>query len=149
LLLISANNLGFHLIFGFLESFSATKFCRFSEVAKTDEYKFLESHFEMFTAKSLDDNVALLKSTHYNSSLTGIKAECILNEVPTFHVATNYIVVTMHDILEGIVPYELQLILPQLIKENVDEQELKSLIINFSCNPLDQNSKPLLYVQAT
>jgi hypothetical protein len=125
--LFSADNLGFHSIFGFLGSFSARKFCRLCEVTKADTNKFVESQFEMRPAKSYDDSVALLQSTHYNSSLTGIKSECILNEIPAFDVMSNYVVDAMHDLLERTVPYELQLILPQLVKEtHVDEQELQS-----------------------
>ena len=49
----------------------------------------------------------------------------------------------MHDLLEGIIPYELQCILPVFVKKGfVTDGELQSLIVNFNYGPADQNSKP-------
>lgn len=44
LAIFSADNLGYHSLFGFLESFSANKFCRFCEATKEDaQTKFFEN----------------------------------------------------------------------------------------------------------
>jgi hypothetical protein len=141
---ISADNLGAHSVFGFLESFSAKKFCRLCEASKTDK-KCFETDYTLRTAASYNAAVACLKSPGYNPSLTGIKAGCILNELSTYHVTTNYALDAMHDLLEGVVPFELQFILPMLVKQNyVSEKELQSLVVNFNYGPADQNSKPPL-----
>lgn len=142
LILFSADNLGAHSVFGFLESFSARKFCRLCEAVKTDK-KFLETDLTLRTPKSYDSAVNLLHSHDYNPSLTGIKAGCILNEIPSFHVTTNYALDAMHDLLEGIIPFELQKILPMLLREGYfTDAQLQSLVINFNYGPADQNSKP-------
>jgi hypothetical protein len=140
LVLVSANNLGAHSLFGFLESFSAKKFCRLCEVVKGDA-KHLEADFVLRTPALYNAAVEMLQSTGYNPSETGIKRSCLLNELGTFHVTTNYALDAMHDLLEVIIPYELQNILPVFVrKELVGEAELQSLIVNFNYGPADQNS---------
>jgi hypothetical protein len=104
------------IVFGFLESFSARKFCRLCEAVKGDK-KFRDTDFEMRTPVSYGNAVASLQSKGYNSPATRIKASCILNEIPTFHATTNYALDVMHDVPAGIVPYELELILQELINQ--------------------------------
>jgi hypothetical protein len=66
-----------------------------------------------------------------------------LNELSYFHVTTNYALDVMHDLPEGIIPYELQCILPIFVKKGfVTDGELQSLIVNFHYGPADQNNKP-------
>ena len=46
LALFSANNLGYHSLFGFLENFKARKFCRLCEARKDiSQEKFFESDY--------------------------------------------------------------------------------------------------------
>jgi len=53
-------------------------------------------------------------STRYDARKTGIKRNCVLNDLTYFHVTENLVVDAMHDILEGIAPFELGLILVEL-----------------------------------
>lgn len=108
--LFSADNLGLHSLFGFLESFSAIKFCHFCECTKeTSQKNFIESQFVMRTKDSYDNAVAKLDDPECNPSSTGIKRGCILNELTYFHVVENNSVDAMHDLLEGIVPLKFLL----------------------------------------
>jgi hypothetical protein len=116
LALFSADNLGAHSVLGFLESFNARKFCRFCEASKGKK-KFLEREYMLRSQKSNDNCVSRLTEADYNSSSTGIKAGCILNEIPYFHVVSNHALDAVHDLLEGIIPSELQVILPELIRK--------------------------------
>jgi hypothetical protein len=142
LVLFSADNLGAHSVFGFLESFNARKFCRFCDASKGDK-KFLESEYMLRSQTSYDNCVSRLTDADYNPSLTGIKGGCILNEIPYFHVVSNYALDAMHDLLEGVIPFELQAILPELIRKKfLSEEELQKLVLNFNYGPSDVNSKP-------
>jgi hypothetical protein len=96
----SADNLGYHSLFGFLESFSANKFCRFCKATKDDTSKyFSETDFQKRTVASY--NEAISKSLHpgFNASEAGIRANCVLNKLGYFHVIENFAVDAMHDLL--------------------------------------------------
>jgi len=140
--LLSADNLGAHSVFGFLESFSSKKFCRLCE-GDRDCIEWIEAAYTMRTPQSFDAAVASIGSEGYNRSLTGIKSACILNEIPSFHVTKNYALDAMHDLLEGVVPFELQLVLPALIKKKyVSDGDIQSAINNFTYSSSDETSKP-------
>jgi hypothetical protein len=142
LILVSADNLGAHSLFGFLESFSAKKFSRLCKVVK-GESAYLEKDLVMRTPASYNAAIEMMKYDGYNPSETGIKGSCILNELSAFHLTTNYALDAMHDLLEGIVPFELQCVLPVVLKKGFfSDVQLQSLIVNFNYGTADQNSKP-------
>jgi len=142
--LFSADNLGAHSLFGFLESFSANYFCRYCLCHKDDvQNKFSDFNFTRRTKKHVDECVAQLLLTGYNPALTGIKNSCILNELKYFHCTEQSVVDCMHDVLEGIVPYELSLILASLIdKQLFSLVQLNNALFHFNYSASDKNSKP-------
>jgi hypothetical protein len=144
LVLFSADNLGAHSLFGFLESFSAKKFCRLCSGSRDEcQEKFLECDFIMRDPDTHDQTVLLLSSVKYDPSATGVKNSCILNELQNFHVTKNFALDCMHDLLEGIIPYELSLVMPVLKQRyKMSNEQLQALINNFSYGPSDLNSKP-------
>lgn len=74
----------------------------------------------------------------------GIKMNSPLNEIPNFHVVTGLPPDAMHDILEGIAPYEIVLILKKLISENHFTLDyLNRRILTFPYGKLDAISKPV------
>ena len=106
-LLLTGDNLGLHAILGFVESFSANFFCRFC----LTEHKCLHTVFN-------ERNCVLRNITNYNNQLleknvarSGIKDTCIFNEIDDFHVLQNLSVDIQHDILEGILRYDLAIVL--------------------------------------
>lgn len=50
-----------------------------------------------------------------NMSLTGIKEIFVFNEISYFYVAENYSVDIMHDLLEGVYKYNIELMLNKMI----------------------------------
>jgi hypothetical protein len=49
----------------------------------------------------------------------------------------------MHDLLEGIIPFKLKVILPELVRKTVKcDEELQKLVLNLIYGPSDVNSKP-------
>lgn len=99
------DNLGLNSILGFIESFSATHYCRSCCSPKSELQK---TTFE--SSESLRNPVNLR-----NYSETGIKKCCIFNEVPSYHVAINSTCDFMHDIVEGVARYDMALIINSLI----------------------------------
>ncbi len=81
----------------------------------------------------------LVKKTT-SSANTGVKRGCILNQLQHFHVTSNWVVDAMHDILEGVAPFELSLILEALnvskyIELDIVNKEIKTF--NFSIADMD------------
>ena len=113
---ISADNLGAHFIGGFYENFSTVQyFCRFCTLTLGE---FLNSSdpsqlpFELRDKQSYEQHVAQVKEKPDYSKLCGIKSECIFHSyLQYFHVTCGLPPDVAHDLLEGIVPYEIALCL--------------------------------------
>jgi hypothetical protein len=142
--MFSADNLGAHSIFGFLESFTADYYCRFCTAKKEDtQHHYMASYFVGRTREHVDSCVARLGTAGYNPSLTGIKSLCILNDLTYFHCTDQSTVDCMHDVLEGIVPYEISPVLQALVEMQIFRiEELNEIICHFNYPSSDKNSKP-------
>lgn len=104
----SADNLAAHSSFGYLESFSANKLCRFCMVDKPEiQHIFTEHNLELRTSAWYDDTVKRIHDANYNASETGIKKGFLLNELKFFHCTEQNVPDCMHDVCEGVAPYEL------------------------------------------
>ena len=119
---VTGDNLAIHGLFGMVESFSATYCCRFCLTDKTS----LQSVF------SEDDSDMVFRTRHLykehcdavaqNTALVhsfGVKRTCPLNELQFFHCSDNFSVDIMHDLLEGVVQYELKLVFQCLVKDSL------------------------------
>lgn len=112
LALIVGDNLGLHSILGFTESFSASFPCRFCYIPK----KLQESETTLIsnlirTKISYERDVKIIQ----NVTQTGIREECVFNNVLAFHVTENFSADIMHDLFEGVCNWEMALILNYLI----------------------------------
>ena len=113
LCLIIGDNLGLNSIFGFQESFSAHKFCRFCLTGNNEKHNiFYDEQYELRTIESYEKYVQDKKPKE-----TGIKESSPFNKLKDFHVIDNLSVDVMHDLLEGICRYDLALILHNFIYE--------------------------------
>jgi len=101
--LLLGDNLGLHAMCGFVESFRANYSCRLCKIHRSiSQSSCLEDESIIRTRTSYNIDLALA-----NSSLTGIKEECVFNAISSFHVIDNVYVDIMHDILEGIAHYDM------------------------------------------
>lgn len=142
LALIVGDNLGLNTILGFTESFSSNYFCRFCKIPKR-----LTRTLSIYNNESLrnKENYEIDSNTmDYNT--TGIKEKCVWHEIPSFHVTTNYSVDIMHDILEGVAPYEIALILNYFIgvKKYFSLSSLNLSIKFFYYGPDEKNKPPCI-----
>jgi hypothetical protein len=141
--LFCADNLGAHSLFGFVESFSANFICRFCLAQKDDiQDKFLASCFERRSRKHIIDCSDSLNAVGFSSSVACVKNTCILNNLDYFHCTEQSIVDCMHDVLEGVIPYELPLIINSLIdRKFFTLADINNALFHFNYSSGDVGSK--------
>lgn len=143
---VVADNLGAHSIGGFVESFSASHYCRFCTAERSE----IQNHavntglFPLRTkhGHSLHVENALNDSTQ--GHCFGVKSQCAISDrLGFFHAISGYPPDVMHDLLEGIVPLELALCLNLLIKKKFFSlEELNHSIREFPYKWSDKTNCP-------
>jgi hypothetical protein len=105
-----------------------------------------------------DDGLELRNKEQYSQQLKsllegtistrdcGIKSSCLLNTLGYFHIAENVTVDVMHDLLEGVVPFELKLILSSFIydKKYFTLEDLNARPASYDYGYGDRKNKPTL-----
>lgn len=137
LILLCGDNLGLHSILGLNESFSSNYYCRFC-TEKKDTMK----HQTHEIANSIRN-----KNDYHNHVLNniGIKEICVWNDLPSFHIYENITCDIMHDIYEGILRYDMSLIIKELLdKKYFTLANLNSRIKYFHYEPDEKNIPPAI-----
>ena len=144
-----ADNLAAHQIGGFKESMSfAYRICRScmttTEKAQTN---FKECYFEVRTPEDHKRQCDELERSALRSEVSkgyGINRKSILNSIPNFSVAQNLPHDIMHDLLEGVVPYELKLMLKYYVREcrYFTLSQLNERLINYEFGYTETADKP-------
>ena len=101
---VVGDNLGLNAMLGYIESFSGNYVCRFCRADK-----------EVLRSLTLADP-ALLRDVQSheaemstaNPSQTGLKRDSVLNDLSFYHITDNVTPDIMHDVLEGVVPFEVE-----------------------------------------
>ncbi|CAD6224367.1 GSCOCG00011772001-RA-CDS, partial [Cotesia congregata] len=88
--LIQGDNLGWHGLLGFTESFVATHYCRICKMKYTT----------MSYTKNYDVFIVIFRTIFF--PCTDMKEKCVFNKIESFHCTKNYSVDGMHDVREGI-----------------------------------------------
>lgn len=123
--LFTGDNLGANNILGYVESFSANYYCRICKEHKKVMQK------QTISNSSMRRNIANYNTDLIidNSSDTGIKSECVFNELKSFHVVENVHVDIMHDLDEGVWKQTMTCIINTLIqRKRFDINTLNNLI---------------------
>lgn len=145
-LYVSADNLGAHSMAGFLEGFTAARFCRFCMGTRTEvqHTEVGSSNFETRTKDTHDRHVKEVKQDPSLSKLYGVRGSCPLTDaLQHFHVVTGYPPDILHDLLEGIVPAELCLCLSEMIeKKYISLESVNHAINNFAYTFSDKTNRP-------
>jgi len=142
---IVGDNLGLHQLCGFVESFSAKHFCRFCMINKADcDTTFTDDGLELCNKQQYSRQVKCLLEGTISTRDCGIKSSCLLNSLQYFHIVQNVSVDLMHNLLEGIIPFELKLILASFIfdKKYFSLQMLNARLANFDYGYLNRKNKP-------
>ena len=111
----NADTLAAHELLGFLGP-SAHRLCRLCDATRELIQIFLkEEDFNMREIDSHDDAVDVVSLRRNGDLDTGVRTSCPLNLLQNFHCVTNYNLDTMHDMLEGLCPCEVKLLLNHFI----------------------------------
>ncbi|GBM09162.1 hypothetical protein AVEN_176850-1 [Araneus ventricosus] len=138
------DSLAAHGLFGFLSP-SARHFCRLCLVDRAEmQYEFRSSMFQKRNKAMHDQQIQL--SLRNNDTSSGVRENSILHQSRFFHVTENYCFDAMHDLLEGVCPMEVKLILNQLLFVEPTDG-LNILILNrrihaFRYGLADKKNKP-------
>lgn len=117
---IAGDNLGSHWLGGFVTNFSSTSHCcRFCTITKSDMTD--DRHFnkigEIRTVESYNRALDTLRECDIEM-YEGIKFNSIFNNLNTFHVCNPGLPPCIaHDLFEGVMAYDVPLILKYLVKE--------------------------------
>jgi len=107
------DGLAIHEIFNFLSP-SCNLFCRMCLYTREDLHNGSTNMGQQRTVKIYNEHLNLLQITNYSNNaktLTGMHGECYLHSSRFFHICRNLIFDPMHDILCGIGPMIIKLIL--------------------------------------
>lgn len=115
---IACDNLGSHQIGGFLENFSKSEyFCRYCHITKTDFQNGENFGFARRTQDSYNSDVMM--SSIIGKSSRGIKTNSVLNQLENFHVCDGLPPCLAHDLYEGVVQYDLMLVINYFVQKKV------------------------------
>lgn len=151
LCLASADNLGSCALGGFKEGSTAYRGCRHCMATPSElKTRFKESEFELRTPDSHKEQCTILNSKTGSSrdaysKETGINHESILNELQYFSVASGALVPdVMHDVLEGVLQYEVKLLLRHLIYDEhcFTLDQLNSRISRMELGYMESSNRP-------
>lgn len=148
-LFICGDNLGSNYLGGFAESFgpNVMRFCRTCMINKNEIKVELDpKKFELRTVANYDNQMSNIENDETLNSLSeyGIKSRSCLYKIPHFHVLNGLPPDLMHDVLEGVVPYEMKLVLKKLISlKFFTLQYLNQRIIHFKYGKSDSANKPV------
>ena len=116
---ILADTLAAHAIGGFKESMSfAKRICR-TCMATTEQIQvdFKEEKYELRTPDKHKQQVTEISEDPSKSVNYGINSSSVLDSITNFSVVTNIPHDVMHDLLEGVLPYEMKLLFTHLVSE--------------------------------
>lgn len=142
---IAGDNLGLNQLCGFVESFSAMHYCRICMADKdVCSSACTDDGLEWRTEEQYSQQLKCVQDGTLTTKDTGIKRSCLLNTLQYFHTAENVTVDVMHDILEGVVPCELKLILFSLIycRKYFALELLNARLASFDYGYSDRRNKP-------
>ncbi|XP_075168245.1 uncharacterized protein LOC142240420 [Haematobia irritans] len=143
LVLVVGDNLALNSILGFSRSFSANLFCRFCKMSKStthtmpvEDYKYLRN------VSNYNHDVHLL-----NMEFSGIRENSIFNKISNFHVVENFYADILHDMLEGVIQYDMCHIIKLLIRENFIDLAILNLrkdLFDYGEAEIGNKSPPIL-----
>lgn len=130
------DNLGRNSLLGFSESFNSTYYCRICCTSKSEAQEIF-CHDDMI----IRDKTNYLQ--HLREKSFGVQSECALNNLDFFDFLDCPSVDIMHELLEGIVPYELKLVLLQLISlDCFSLKEVNDRILAHNFGYLESKNRP-------
>lgn len=144
---ISGDNLSQNDLAGFTCSFGAAKLqaCRYCTIRKKNIKKGLTAGRTRFRGNYEKQLEAFVNNKEKQAH--GIKKKCPFDTplLPYFKVMRSFPPDPMHDLLEGVVPYEISLVLIDLIsKKIITKNDILTRVEKFNYKGRDKTNKPVL-----
>jgi len=143
---IAGDNLNSHMIGGFNGSFGPKVVCpcRYCLTTNTQLQEVIEcDQLQNRTPENYNNQVSLINQDETQKTNFGIRYESPFNR-GLFHVVDRLPPDIMHDLLEAIVPFEMALVLKQLIvKDFITVAHLNRIINTWPYGSLDRQNKPV------
>ncbi|XP_052132502.1 uncharacterized protein LOC127752042, partial [Frankliniella occidentalis] len=138
--LLLADNKAMNSLGGFVEGFTANYFCRFCKAFIDDtRTQAIEMPNLLRDEISYAEDVAACAPI-----LTGVKSDCFLNALPSFHITSNYSVDIFHDLAEGCCHYVVVHVLKHCIPKFFTLETLNDRISSFYFGLCESNNIPLI-----
>ena len=143
---ICGDNLGCHSIGGFNCSFGPNVYrpCRFCLTTNTELQEVLETRLvEQRTVQNYNAQVEIIMLNANEMRTYGIRKKSHFNHL-SYHVVDGLPPDIMHDLLEGVVPFEIQLVLKSLIGKGFFDLDLVNRTLHsWKYGPLDKRNQPV------
>ncbi|KAJ1523120.1 hypothetical protein ONE63_001013 [Megalurothrips usitatus] len=136
--LLLGDNQGLNSVSGLVECFTSNFCCRFCKTHKSELVtQSTENCNSLRTKQSYDNDIAT-----DDPSLTGVKKDSVFNQLPSFHVTSNYSVDVFHDLCEGVCHYVMIHLLKNCVPTYFSVSELNHRIDMFQYGACDSNRIP-------
>lgn len=140
---ITGDNLGSHQLGGFTENFStSTYFCRYCLITR-DKLSHEETALEKYPTRTIENYKEALGNIGDQSQYQGVKFDSVFNNLTNYHVCNPGLPPCLgHDLLEGVVAYDVKLFLDILVKAGwVSYVILNQRMRSFTYSISDQRDK--------
>lgn len=147
LVAVAGDNLGSHMLGGFTENFSSTEFlCRFCLFTKQNLQNGDLSKCNKRNIQNYNECVEQVSISN-RLHIGGIKHNSVLNDLQHFHVSNPGLPSCIaHDLFEGIVQYDLQLIIKYIIKNNAITEIFLNVKLNSIKNDHNNNHSTVPHI---
>ena len=143
---IVADNLGLHSILGYMESFQHSYSCDLClGTAESFQSVFKESNLVLRDRKQYEIHCDRLeKQQGSKGHVFGLKFASNLSQLKYYHPSENDTCDLMHDILEGVAPYETNLLLRDALlkRKLLSIEALNAALASFEYGSIMSSSKP-------
>jgi hypothetical protein len=136
-------------MFNIKQNFRGKHICDQCDATETSiQTKFTTASFITKTKATYEKQLQVVqkdksKKRKDSFALTGIHRSSNLNKLNYFHMTSNFSCDIMHDLYEGIVPLELNLIILYCLKKKFFTlDEFNHELLNYNYGPLDHKNKP-------
>ncbi|KAJ1531357.1 hypothetical protein ONE63_000041 [Megalurothrips usitatus] len=140
---VTADTLAAHDLLGLLSP-SANRFCRRCLVSRQEIRADANAVGQLRTKEEHQRQVEMVLQQPSLSKEYGIKKACPLDEVPFFDWTTSTVFDVFHDLLEGVVPLDLKLVIRQFVfvDKFFSVRDLNLRIASFAYGVPDSKNKP-------
>ena len=144
---LSADNLSSHSVGGFNGSFSSGRFCRSCLTTYIDRHgKISEDQCEIRTSDSHKQHVEHVLNDSDVAPVYGVRDQCVLAELEMFDPITSLPPDVMHDIFEGLMPINVEVVIRGLVNAKIITiKHLNGIIESFPYGPSDVSDKPITF----